>query len=274
MKNFALIGLGGIASRHRAAIKDNEGYLAAACDIDIKKRIDWESYRGICYLVSDYKMVDSMREINWVSICTPNDLHYEMAKYFADNGYKVICEKPFVLKPEQCDTFDNNVFVVHQLRFDDDLKRLKKRLADIKFNHYAKMVISIHRGQEYWNSWKGQIERSGGLLFNIGVHYIDLLCWLFGEMKDYDFTGNHRQCAGTLKFEKVTADFTLSLEAEKDNQKRYLIINGLEEINLARNLESLHSKVYKEALEGKGIHPKDIKYTLEVIKELSQKLGD
>lgn len=270
---FGIIGLGFISERHLQAIDDIGGTVIAGCDIDAAKK---HKLPQDAAFVKDYrKMIDF--EFNYAVIATPNDTHREMVEFFRDNHYAAICEKPLVIEPSKYDFShrDNqDVFVMHQLRYMPEIRSLihkinQEREAGRRID--AEFDIFIHRGQEYFNGWKGNPERSGGLLYNIGVHYIDLMVWLLKEYRRFEVWGdNQRKIEGKIEFELADVKFRIDITAPLDNQIRFFRICD-EQINLNRRIERLHTESYHQIINGFGWSPRSILPSLTLIDLMSDK---
>jgi len=266
-KKFLLIGLGFIADRHISAIEAVGGSLVAGCDIDKSKAY---KINGAKFYENWMKMLDEV-ECDYVVICTPNDLHAGMADYATNVvGREVICEKPPVITPGEYDLlkFIDKINIVLQCRYSEPLQHLKDRLilADKKD---VEMRIEVHRDDWYMDSWKADPAKSGGLLYNIGCHYFDLLCWWFGEPKDCKIKdGSKKRIDGEVEFDKASVKFTVAIDAPIDKQKRVFKI-GEENINLTQlGFESLHTKVYEDIIKGKGYKLKDFETAMNLIEKL------
>lgn len=241
MVKYGIIGDGFIAPRHKKAIKETGGELVWTCD-NYKRAtfIDWK--RAI------------MDTVDYVVICTPNDLHHEMISGCLDQGLKVICEKPLTLNWEDYySLIETDVNIVLQLRE----KKWKKLEGDIDLN------IHIHRGDWYFDSWKNTPE-SGGLLFNIGIHYFDLMCEMYGSFLDFlIYEQTEKRASGRILFKECKIEWSLRLDAEQDNQIREYS-NGEETVSLT-GFEDLHTKVYESILKGEGTKVKDIEKTMQML---------
>jgi len=156
-----------------------------------------------------------------------------------------------------------------QLRHHPELLKWKEKIDRNKL-YSVEMKILVRRDDWYFESWKAKEKESGGLLFNIGVHYFDALTFLFGEVKKSECNGVFQKFAhGTLHFERVLVDWTISLEAPMDNQKRMLKIDG-EALNLSQGFENLHTKVYEELLNGRGVPISACADTVKLIETIKQ----
>lgn len=281
-KKFAIIGYGFIAKRHEKFIRELGGSIVAYCDIDERKALEIPDN---VFFTKDYKKLKNI-EFDIAVICTPNYLHQEMVDFFNDRKL-VVCEKPFTITP---DLFNfnsskyNNTLVMHQLRFDTKLKEfktiwniLKKSVADCKEeNKRAIMNILVHRDESYFNGWKGKKEHSGGLLYNIGVHYIDILLYVFGEYISFKFSGdNYKTLSGIIKFDKIDVMFNLSVIQPKEEQERKLQIVGHKDfcLDLSKNIEYLHKVVYEKALFEEVYNtPKQFEKTLKLIDKITKSI--
>jgi len=259
MKNkWAVAGLGFISPRHIQAINSIGDEVVMTCDIDPEKGADFLNYT---------EMVNSkeFKEVTHVAICTPNDTHYRYIWEALDKGKKVLCEKPLVLEEWQTDDMPDDVFTVLQLRYHPDLKKLKKATGPVD------MIIHVNRGKSYWSGWKGDEKRSGGILFNLGIHYFDVLIQLFGdEYKVHNSFYTDRHASGIIVFPKNVVNYDLKISDEGD-QERSLTV-GTTRVNFSSkdnlSYEDLHKKVYSDCKKGIGVSPKDIRRSIELIKRL------
>lgn len=263
MKKFGVIGLGFIYNRHLEAIEENNGRIVVGCDIDKEKKdklLDGTDF------VEKYWEV---KDIDYVSILTPNYLHKNMAEHFAQEGITVLVEKPPVistLELRELAKYDN-IYTVLQLRHHPELLKWKKKITQGK-QYEVEMRILVHRDEWYFKTWKADESRSGGLLFNIGIHYFDALCFLFGKpLKATTTELNEKQAAGLIQFKNADVDWELSIWAPMDNQQRILKIDS-EQLNLSKYFENLHIKVYKEFLNGRGVNIKECETTIKLIEDL------
>lgn len=263
MYKFGVIGLGFIFERHLEAIESIGGKIIIGCDIDESKKDklpddvlftdDWRKIRGVDYVV----------------ILTPNSLHWPMINYFAKQGIKILVEKPPVISTDELLTLRNydNIYTVLQLRHHPMIFQWKQQVYKNR-EYEVEMKILVHRDEWYFRSWKNDKRRSGGLLFNIGIHYFDILVYLFGKpIRAELLEGNEKQAAGYIYFKNAVVDWELCLTAPMDNQQRYIIING-KKLDLSRKFENLHTKVYENLLKGDGVNIKDCEITIKLIESL------
>jgi len=297
MKNFILIGAAGyIAPRHMKAIKDTGNNLIAAYDpYDGVGVID--SYFPNAHFFTEFERFDRHIEkikragvkVDYVSICSPNYLHDSHIRYGLRIGADVICEKPLVLNPWNVEAlidlegeYKNKVNTILQLRHHESILKLKDKIVndpkDKIYNIDLKYITS--RGNWYYTSWKGNEEKSGGIASNIGVHFFDMLQWIFGPMKDLTVAIKTKDTnSGTLTFKKAKVNWYLSINAENLPQKakdkglptfRTLSIEG-EDIEFSKGFTDLHTISYKKILAGQGYGLADAKSSIEIVSEIRKK---
>lgn len=257
---FSIIGTGAIMPKHKDAIESIGGEI-----IDI---ID------ITHGENAWKEMIKNTEANYIVILSPNYLHFEMALEAAKAGKIVICEKPLTINSQDAEKLFKykNIFTFLQLRHHPDIKKLKSELDNNK-NRQIKLYIGVHRDENYFKTWKGDPEKSGNILFNLGIHYFDLILYLFGEPEEI-ITENieERRGKGMIKGKNYICDWEISANELRENQKRYFKIDG-KNYDLIQK-ENLHRCVYREIINGKGIIPqeavKSIKLVEEIIKSFKQ----
>lgn len=267
MSKWGIIGLGYISPRHIAAIEEIGDQLVAACDIDPAKAITGVSF------TTDWRQMIDTADIDWVAICTPNYLHYEMARYAESRGKKVLCEKPISLKSEEAKSL-KNTYAVMQLRFHPVLE-------EISLNEYAEnighLIASVERNNHYWEGWKGDPEKSGGILYNIGVHYFDLIRLLFGDEYEIDEAVEEKNRAtGYIYFpnkKNWKSKVAYEIAVVTKNSRRKLVINGIEYLlshkeNLSE--ENLHTTLYRETKNGNGIKASEAAKSIELIEAIKK----
>jgi UDP-N-acetyl-2-amino-2-deoxyglucuronate dehydrogenase len=294
MKNFILIGAAGyIAPRHMKAIKETGNNLIAAYDpydgIGIM-----DSFFPQAHFFTEFERFDRHVEkikragtkIDYASICSPNYLHDSHIRYGLRIGADVICEKPLVLNPWNVDAlieleeeYSNSVHTILQLRHHEAILELKDKIekgpADKVYDIDLTYITS--RGNWYHTSWKGNEEKSGGIATNIGVHFFDMLQWIFGPIERSTVTMKTRDTnAGTLKFKQAKVKWYLSINAENLPQKakenglptfRTLSIEG-EEIEFSKGFTDLHTVSYQKIIAGEGYGLADAKNSIEIVSEI------
>ena len=288
---FALIGAAGfVAPRHMQAIKDVGGKLVAALDphdaVGILDRFDRETEFFTEPERFERHLEKLRREgsgIDWLSVCSPNYLHDTHIRMGLHTGARVICEKPLVLDPKNLDALAEaerearehveptgyrnwarpRIFTVLQLRHAKMLQDLPDNATHVRL-HYV-----TPRGRWYERSWKGDPERSGGLLTNIGIHMFDFLLWKFGpEIKTSVDERTSTTIAGTSKFERAaTVDWLLSTRDTDTGRAERWIELQRERFEFA-GFESLHTAVYRETLAGRGHGIEDARPAVELAARL------
>ncbi|MBN2682038.1 MAG: Gfo/Idh/MocA family oxidoreductase [Bacteroidales bacterium] len=276
-KNFALIGVAGyIAVRHLKAIKETGNNMVASLDLfDSVGLID--HYFPNADFFTEFERfdrhIDKLRredsKIDYVSICSPNYLHDSHIRFALRNDADAICEKPLVLNPWNVEALQevekrNNrkVYTILQLRLHPSIIALKKKVEESPEKiHDIDLSYITSRGKWYHFSWKGNVQKSGGIATNIGVHFFDMLIWIFGDVKKnvvhYSDSG---KAAGYLELEKARVRWFLSIDAndlpeialeKKQSTFRSIKINN-QEIEFSDGFTDLHTVSYQNILEGKG----------------------
>jgi UDP-N-acetyl-2-amino-2-deoxyglucuronate dehydrogenase len=294
MKNFALIGAGGyIAPRHMKAIKDTGNNLIAALDKNDSVGI-LDSYFPDADFFTEYERFDRHLEklkrqgikIDFVSVCSPNYLHDAHIRFGLRIGANVICEKPLVLNPWNIDALEEieketgrNVYTILQLRLHPAIIALKEKIdAAPKDNkHNVELQYITSRGHWYYTSWKGDLSKSGGIATNIGVHFFDMLMWIFGDVKENKVTEHTKSTAsGKLELEKATVNWMLSIDANTLPEEvkaagkrtfRNLSIDG-DMFEFSDGFTELHTQSYKNIVDGKGFGLREIKRSIELVHQI------
>jgi len=295
MKNFALIGAAGyIAPRHLKAIKDTNNNLLAALDkFDSVGVMD--SYFPNADFFVEFERFDRHIEkikrqqnihLDYVSICTPNYLHDSHIRMALRRGADAICEKPLVLNPWNVDALSaieketgQNIYTILQLRLHPSIIALKKKIENgPKDKIYdVDLTYITSRGNWYDISWKGDESKSGGIATNIGVHFYDMLSWVFGEVKtNIVHLREKDKSAGFLEFEKARARWFLSIdenslpkEVREKGQRTYRsIVVDNEEIEFSGGFTELHTQSYKGILKGNGFGLLDAKQSIEIVHDI------
>ncbi len=294
MKNFALIGAAGyIAPRHLKAIKDTGNNLVAALDPFDSVGI-MDSYFPEADFFTEYERFDRHIEkikrkgtdLNYVSICTPNYLHDAHIRFGLNQGADVICEKPIVLNPwnlealqEKAREKGKTVYNILQLRLHQSVIDLKKKIdngpKDKKYD--IDLAYLTSRGHWYYTSWKGYINKSGGIATNIGVHFFDMLGWIFGNVQNnIVHIHTHDRAAGYLEFEKARVRWFLSInydtipeEVKKQGLRTYRAINiENETFEFSGGFTELHTKSYEHILAGQGFVLEDAKQAINIVYDI------
>lgn len=290
-KNFAIIGIAGyIAVRHLKAIRETGNTLLAALDkFDSVGLIDGYFPDADFFVEFERfdRHIDKLRrcgkKIEYVSICSPNYLHDSHIRFALRNDADAICEKPLVLNPWNIDALKSfeqetgrKVFNILQLRLHPTILELKKRIDEGPPGKIYDIDLSYitSRGNWYHFSWKGDEHKSGGIATNIGVHFFDMLTWIFGGVKEnivHLLTKD--KAAGYLLLDKARVRWFLSIDymdvpqqyKEKGQRTfRSIIVDG-HEVEFSGGFTDLHTQTYQAILEGKGYGLEDARISIETV---------
>ena len=291
MKHFTLIGAAGyIAPRHMQAIRDTQNDLVAAMDTNDSVGII-DSYFPNAAFFTEFERFDrhleklkrAGKKVDYVSICSPNYLHDAHIRFGLRYGADVICEKPIVLNPWNIDALEeleketgNHVYNILQLRLHPSIIALKEKVnaapKDKIFEFDLTYITS--RGTWYYTSWKGNTEKSGGIATNIGVHFYDMLQWVFGPVKEnIVHIHTHDRAAGYFEFEKAKVRWFLSINAEtlpedvrSKGKRTYRSINiEGEELEFSDGFTDLHTLSYRDILNGGGFRIGEARAAIEIV---------
>jgi UDP-N-acetyl-2-amino-2-deoxyglucuronate dehydrogenase len=296
--NFAMIGVGGyIAPRHLKAIRDTGNRLVAAIDpkdsvglldqywFDIKFFTEIERFDRH---LEKLRRASEQERVKYVTICSPNYLHDAHCRLAMRIGADVICEKPLVINPWNLEPLQEieaethqKINTILQLRVHPELLKLKARLdqegSDVSHDVILSYVTS--RGNWYHVSWKGQMEKSGGVATNIGIHFFDLLIWLFGPAQDTKVYHSDSECmSGFIQLERARVRWFLSvnhedlpLVAKQANKTtfRSITVDG-QEIEFSEGFTDLHTRVYENTLAGNGFGIEDARPSIELTHHIRQ----
>ena len=292
MKNFALIGVGGyIAPRHLQAIKETGNRLIAALDKSDSVGI-LDRYFDEVSFFTEFERFDRYAEklrrlnddqkINYVSICTPNYLHDAHIRFALRIGADAICEKPLVLNPWNLDALKQmeeesgkRIYNILQLRVHPAIIALRNRIAADTSNkcYDVDLTYVTSRGNWYGVSWKGDVAKSGGVATNIGIHFFDMLMWIFGKPTGLKIHHkDEHKVAGLLELDRANVRWFLSLDKqdlpqtvrEKGMPTFRSIIVSEEEIEFSEGFTDLHTIVYRNILAGGGFGLEDARASIEL----------
>ncbi len=296
LHNFALIGAAGyIAPRHMKAIKDTGNQLLAALD----------PYDGMGIMDSHFPEADFFTEperfdrhldklrrknegkqIDYVSICSPNYLHDAHIRLALRNDSHAICEKPIVLNPWNVDALQEiekesgkRIYTILQLRHHPSIIQLKHTVDEGPKEKIYNIDLSYFtsRGKWYFISWKGDSQKSGGVATNIGVHFFDMLGWIFGKVVDLHVTESKAEkVSGYLELERARVKWQLSLDindipkdvlAKGQRTYRSITVEG-KEIEFSGGFTDLHTIAYQNILEGKGFGLEDARNSIDIVHKI------
>lgn len=278
--NFAMTGVAGyIAPRHLKAIKETGNNLVAAVDPNDSVGI-LDSFFDQAKFFTEFERFDRHIEklrrqgegkrVQYITICSPNYLHDAHVRFALRVGADAICEKPLVLNPWNIDALQEleqesgkRVFTILQLRVHPSLVELKSQIMKVASNkkREIEMTYVTSRGGWYLVSWKGQVERSGGLVTNIGIHFFDLLIWLFGDVQHSEVhLSTSTKAGGFIELQNAVVRWYLSIDksdlpedvsARNQSTYRSITIDG-REIEFSGGFTDLHTVVYRDILGGGG----------------------
>ena len=294
MKTFALIGAAGfVAPRHMRAIKDTGNRLLSALD-----RFDSVGIIDSFFPEADFfveferfdRHIEKLRrrgtQLDYLSVCSPNYLHDAHIRFGLRVGADVICEKPVVLNPWNIDALEEieretgrNAYNILQLRLHPSVIELKERVeAGPKDKVYdVDLTYLTSRGHWYYTSWKGDESKSGGIATNIGVHFYDMLCWVFGGVREsVVHIHTHDRAAGYLELERARVRWFLSINADvlpeaakAAGARTYRSLRiGEEEFEFSGGFEDLHTRSYEEVLAGRGFRLGEARRAIELVHDI------
>ena len=295
-KKFAITGVGGyIAPRHLRAIYDTGNEIIAALDPNDSVGI-LDSYSHDIAFFTEFERFDrhlerikrnpSREGIDYLSICTPNYLHDAHIRLALRLGADAICEKPLVTNPWQLDALqeleqesDGKVYSILQLRLHPSIVGLKKKVeSDPEGTHYdIDLTYITSRGKWYQYSWKGNEDKSGGISANIGIHFFDMLMWIFGRVQESSIhLKEPNKMGGKLELEKATVRWYLAIdkkdlppEAVAQGKPTFRSIRvDEEEIEFSTGFTDLHTQMYQVILDGNGFGMEDTRASIELVHQL------
>jgi UDP-N-acetyl-2-amino-2-deoxyglucuronate dehydrogenase len=291
VKNFAITGVAGyIAPRHLRAIKETGNRLVAAVDPHDSVGILDNFFDEVAYFREFERFdrhIDKMRrrgkdeQVHYVSICSPNYLHDAHIRFALRIGADAVCEKPLVLNPwnlhalaELENETGRRINTILQLRLHPSIRTLKEKLVRELRGQKKEIILTYiaSRGAWYLHSWKGDLEKSGGLTTNIGIHFFDMLIWLFGAVEHSEVhLAEAKKEAGYLELQNANVRWFLSVDsndlpvaAAQANQTtfRSITVNG-DELEFSGGFTDLHTVSYQEILCGNGFGIEDVRPSIE-----------
>ena len=291
MKNFILIGAAGyIAPRHLKAISDNRGSLIACNDIaDPKQNVSeyfsdveiFSSFSEFDNFVTNYQLEGN--KVDYLTVCSPNFMHFEHISWALEKDINVICEKPLVLELNQLDKLISieakssaSVFSILQLRYHKEIVKLKEKYSSSNLDKKAKVSLTYitPRNKNYLKTWKGDDDKSGGIVTNIGIHFFDMLYYLFGRLVSCEvYLKDKISYSGKLNYEFAEVDWFLSIDGErmpkhinlnKNPSYRSISINH-NEVDFSGGFENLHTLSYEKILLGEGFRIEDNRPAIEIV---------
>lgn len=294
MKNFSIIGVGGyIAPRHLKAIKDTGNNLVSAFDLSDSVGILDSYFPNVSFFTEfelydrhNTRLIENGTNIDFLSVCSPNYLHDSHTRYGLRMGADVICEKPMVLNPWNIDALEkveqntgHKAYTILQLRLHDSIVALKKKIDEgPKDKIYdVDLTYITARGDWYYTSWKGNINKSGGIATNIGIHFYDMLSWIFGPVtKNVVHVMTHDRVAGYLEMKQARVRYFLSINADtlpenavqgEKRTYRTIMIDG-SEFEFSVGFNELHTKSYEKILAGEGFRISEARNCIDIVYQI------
>ena len=291
MSNFALIGTAGyVAPRHMKAIKETHNQMIAALDPNDSVGII-DSYFSDADFFTEFERfdrhVDKLRrkgqKVDYVSICSPNYLHDAHIRFALRSGAHAICEKPLVLNPWNLDGLEElekesgcSIYNILQLRLHPSIIALRERVKAKKptQKYDVDLTYITSRGRWYFISWKGDPQKSGGIATNIGIHFYDMLIWIFGAVQsNVVHKMEHDLAAGYLELENARVRWFLSVNEDslptdiaQNGQRTYRSITvNEEELEFSSGFTDLHTLSYQDILNGGGFHAGQARPSIETV---------
>jgi len=295
MKNFGLVGVAGfVAARHLKAIKETNNKLLVALDkFDSVGLLD--SYFPNTRFFVEYERFDRHLEklkyeknlfLDYISICTPNYLHDSHVRHALRSGANAICEKPLVLNPWNIDKLvhiekesGKRIWNILQLRLHPSIIALREKIKNSPKDKTFDIDLTYltSRGKWYFTSWKGDLSKSGGIATNIGVHFFDMLSWIFGEVKQ-NIVNIHEadRASGFLELEKARVRWFLSInsddlptEIKNKGQRTYRsILIEDEELEFSDGFTNLHTQSYEQIISGNGFGIEETRPSIEIVHDI------
>lgn len=274
-KNFAIIGVGGyIAPRHLEAIKNTGNRLLFAYDVNDSVGI-LDRYFPQVKFYNEFELlydalISSREKIDYFSICSPNYLHKAHMNFALQQGANAICEKPLVLTAKDLDALEEleqksgkKIYTILQLRLHSAIQQLKQKFANLNKAQPVDIELTYitSRGPWYDQSWKANQQKAGGIVTNIGVHFFDMIAWIFGKQvhSEVHYRSEHT-ASGFLELEHAKISWFLSIDRNTLPQQaleqgkatyRSLLFNG-EELEFSEGFTDLHLACYNDVLSGGG----------------------
>ncbi|MGX1106005.1 MULTISPECIES: Gfo/Idh/MocA family oxidoreductase [Bradyrhizobium] len=293
MHSFALIGAAGyVAPRHMRAIHAVGGDLKIAYDPNDSVGI-LDSYFPNAHFFTEFERfdrhVDKLRrrgeKIDYASICSPNHLHDAHCRFALRSGADAICEKPLVLNPWNIDGLaeieqdtGRRISTILQLRLHPAIINLREKFGTSNKRHKVELTYIASRGRWYYTSWKGEDAKSGGVATNIGVHFFDMLSFVFGSVKRNEAHLRQRErAAGFLECERADISWFLSVDSNdlppdvqgKKTTFRSITVDG-EEVEFSEGFTDLHTRSYQEILAGRGFGLDDVRASIDIVSAFRQ----
>jgi UDP-N-acetyl-2-amino-2-deoxyglucuronate dehydrogenase len=288
MKTYALIGAAGyIAPRHMRAMADTSGKLAVAYDPNDSVGV-MDSHFPDAEFFTEFERfdrhIDKLRrrgsKVDYMAICSPNYLHDAHCRFALRSGADAICEKPLVLNPWNIDGLSEierdsgrRISTILQLRLHPAIIALRDRFAKSNKRHKVELTYVTSRGRWYHASWKGDDAKAGGVATNIGVHFFDMLSFVFGTVsRNEAHLREAERAAGSLECQRADISWFLSLDRNdlpenvkgKKTTFRSITVDG-EEVEFSEGFTDLHTRSYEEIIAGRGFGLDEVRTSIDVV---------
>ena len=288
MTTYALIGASGyIAPRHMKAIRDTGGDLVVAYDPNDSVGI-LDSHFPDAHFFTEFERFDRHADklrrrgerLDYVSIASPNYLHDAHCRFALRSGADVICEKPLVLNPWNIDglaeierDMGKRIYSILQLRLHPAIIALRDKFRNSTKKHTVDLTYCTSRGRWYHASWKGDDSKSGGVATNIGVHFFDMLSFVFGKVQNnVAHLRTPERAAGFIECERANVSWFLSVDRNdlpasvqgKKTTYRSITVDG-EEVEFSEGFTDLHTRSYEEVLAGNGFGLSEVRPSIEIV---------
>lgn len=288
MTSFALIGAAGyVAPRHMKAMRAVNGDLKVAYDPNDSVGVI-DSHFPDAHFFTEFERfdrhIDKLRrrgeKIDYVSICSPNHLHDAHCRFALRSGADAICEKPLVLNPWNIDGLaeierdtGKRISTILQLRLHPAIIALREKFANSNVRHKVDLTYITSRGRWYYASWKGEDAKSGGVATNIGVHFFDMLSFVFGPVKsNIAHLREPERAAGFLECERADVSWFLSVDRNdlpesiqgKKTTFRSITVDD-DEIEFSEGFADLHTRSYEEIVAGKGFGLDQVRNSIDIV---------
>ena len=298
MKNFALMGASGfIAPKHLKAIRDTNNNLIAALDPFDSVGVMDSFFPNTDFFVETERFdrhleklkYEKSIKLDYTSICTPNYLHDSHIRMALRRGSDAICEKPLVLNPWNIESLSKvekesgqKIWNILQLRLHKSIIDLKKKVESSPKDKVFDVDLTYltSRGNWYYTSWKGDLAKSGGIATNIGIHFYDMLSWIFGDVKEnIVHVHTHDRASGFIEFDRARVRWFLSInynlipnEIKLKGQRTYrsIMIEG-KELEFSDGFTELHTEIYRNILSGNGFGLQDSRNAIEIVHTIRNK---
>jgi UDP-N-acetyl-2-amino-2-deoxyglucuronate dehydrogenase len=288
MTTYALIGASGyIAPRHMKAIRDTGGDLVVAYDPNDSVGI-LDSHFPDAHFFTEFERFDRHADklrrrgerLDYVSIASPNYLHDAHCRFALRSGADAICEKPLVLNPWNIDglaeierDMGKRIYSILQLRLHPAIIALRDKFRNSTKKHTVELTYCTSRGRWYHASWKGDDSKSGGVATNIGVHFFDMLSFVFGKVQNnVAHLRSPERAAGFIECERANVSWFLSVDRNdlpasvqgKKTTYRSITVDG-EEVEFSEGFTDLHTRSYEEVLAGNGFGLVEVRPSIEIV---------